>query len=322
MAQYTRNILGVFVLEEGEIVDQALFPDDPETIAQILGGSSKGEELLEKYPDAEEVQKDLSVIAEKTDIDKSMDEIRHLQWRVANLFTEEKLRGGQDRDQLLIQAVRALAEIDDSKNSFVERLRAWYSLYFPEFEDDIEEHERFVELVTDRFDREKISEKEDIDSDSTGMSLKEEDKEMIKRLGEETGRFQQLRGRLRSYIEKLAGEVVPNISAVLGELLAARMISEAGSLEKLAKMPSSTIQVLGAEKALFRHMRGEGSAPKHGLLFMHPKVRNVSEDSRGKMARFIANKTAIAARLDNFGGSYKGDELEEEVEGKYMEIEK
>jgi len=85
-------------------------------------------------------------------------------------------------------------------------------------------------------------------------------------------------------------------------------------------MPSSTVQVLGAEKALFRHMRGEGSAPKHGVLFMHQTIRNLPEGKRGKMARFLANKATIAARLDRFGGAFKGEEYKNDVRERFEEL--
>lgn len=129
-----------------------------------------------------------------------------------------------------------------------------------------------------------------------------------------------IREELEAYIQDVAPEVSPNLSAILEPVLAARMLSLAGSLEKLAKMPASTIQVLGAEKAMFRHMRGEGDAPKHGVLFMHPYVQQVPDGKRGDMARFIANKAAIAARLDHFGGDFKGDELETEIAERFEEL--
>lgn len=96
--------------------------------------------------------------------------------------------------------------------------------------------------------------------------------------------------------------VAPNLATLAGELLAARLIAEAGSLGDLARMPSSTIQVLGAEQALFAHLSGSAPSPKHGLIFLHPAVRSVRSDNRGRAARILAGKLAIGARIDHYRG--------------------
>lgn len=115
--------------------------------------------------------------------------------------------------------------------------------------------------------------------------------------------------------------VMPNTHAVLGDILDCRILAYAGSLEDLAQMPSSTIQVLGAEKAMFRHLRGEGKMPKHGVLYQHPTVHTLPEERRGNMARFLANKTSIAARLDYYGDKNRGDDLREQVDNRFNELQ-
>ncbi len=119
-----------------------------------------------------------------------------------------------------------------------------------------------------------------------------------------------------------AEALMPNLHAVVGDLLDCRLLSLAGSLEDLAKMPSSTIQVLGAEKAMFRYLKGQGKMPKHGVLYLHPNVHSLPEKKRGKMARFIANKAALAAKLDFYNGDFKGDEYVEEVEERFQQLKK
>jgi nucleolar protein 56 len=99
------------------------------------------------------------------------------------------------------------------------------------------------------------------------------------------------------------------------------MVNLAGGLEDMAKKPASTIQMLGAEKALFRHFRQGGNPPKHGILFEHEFVSPLHPDVRGKMARFLANKAVIAARLDQYGDKEKGANLREECRGKFEELE-
>ncbi|MGA7860464.1 MAG: hypothetical protein WCB19_01225, partial [Thermoplasmata archaeon] len=112
-------------------------------------------------------------------------------------------------------------------------------------------------------------------------------------------------------IEKALEERVPveapNVSALLGPLLAARMIAQAGGLDRLARLPASTIQVLGAERAFFEHLRGHAPPPRHGLLFLHPDIQSAPRTSRGKLARALAGKVAIGARLDREGRPVRAD---------------
>lgn len=108
--------------------------------------------------------------------------------------------------------------------------------------------------------------------------------------------------RLEGTVTRQARAVAPNLSQLAGPLLAARLIAVAGSLEEIARMPSSTLQLLGAEGALFAHLRGEATSPKHGLIFMHPAVRSAPPSERGAIARTLAGKLSIAARIDHYRG--------------------
>lgn len=111
------------------------------------------------------------------------------------------------------------------------------------------------------------------------------------------------RGVLEELLEKRARELAPNLSSILGPVLAARLISRAGGLERLAMLPASTIQVIGAERALFRHLRGKAPSPKHGLIFRHPLIQSSPKRLRGRVARALASKLAIAARIDLYSGT-------------------
>ncbi|GAB3037537.1 NOP5/NOP56 family protein [Natronobiforma cellulositropha] len=117
---------------------------------------------------------------------------------------------------------------------------------------------------------------------------------------------------LHALVERLAPTVAPNLSALAGPVLAARLVSLAGGLESLAKKPSGTIQVLGAEDALFAHLRGHAPSPKHGIIFTHDAVRGTRREDRGSAARAVAGKLAIAARVDHYAGDYR-PELETEL---------
>jgi nucleolar protein 56 len=131
---------------------------------------------------------------------------------------------------------------------------------------------------------------------------------------------------LENYLEKAMDEVAPNVKALTGALLGARLIAITGGLTNLARRPSSTIQVLGAEKALFRSLKTGARPPKHGMIFQHAYLHDAKRWHRGKIARALAGKLAIAARVDAFRGKYVGEELKasldkriEEIREKYVE---
>jgi nucleolar protein 56 len=112
---------------------------------------------------------------------------------------------------------------------------------------------------------------------------------------------------LRAFVERAAPETAPNLAALAGPVLAARLVALAGGLESLAKQPSGTVQVLGAEDALFAHLRGEATSPKHGVIYTHEYVRNTRPADRGSAARALAGKLAIAARIDHYSGDRRPD---------------
>jgi nucleolar protein 56 len=124
---------------------------------------------------------------------------------------------------------------------------------------------------------------------------------------------------LRTFVEQQASAVAPNLAAMAGPVLAARLIALAGGLGSLAKMPSGTVQVLGAEDALFAHLRGQAGSPKHGVIFTHEYIRNTAPDERGSAARALAGKLTIAARVDHYSGERK-PELDEELDERIATI--
>lgn len=311
--ELAKTVAGVFVLDEGEVVDSAVF--DPDDLPDAL---ERTHPLEEEHSDAERVALPLDRIATLSGLDRA--EVVERQVDAARTVTREDIRAAGDRDQLLVQAVRALEDMDERNNELSERLRPWHGVHFPELGDAVADHEELAATVAAGADRDAMEDAPADPDDSTGIPLREQDAAMLERFAAHVSEAYALRDDLEAYVENLAEEVAPNLSAVVGGTLAARLVSLAGSLEDLAKMPSSTVQVLGAEKAMFRHMRGEGKAPKHGVLFMHPHVRNVPSGKQGKMARVLANKASIAARLDNYGGDYRGDELADEVRETYEEV--
>ncbi len=225
-----------------------------------------------------------------------------------------------DRDRLVAKAVMQLEQAEKNLREEMERFRDWYSLHFPELVDEVEDNEKLVEILSENADRDELDAFSSLAEKSKGADLKEEDLEIIEEVAEKLEKDFDYRESLEEYVLDVCEEEMPNLSQLLEPLLAAKLVALAGSLEDLAKSPASTIQMLGAEKALFRYLGGEGTPPKHGVLFEHRFVRSLPEGERGKMARFLANKAAMAARLDQYGDKQKGGELRNEAQETYQEL--
>ncbi|MBI1973818.1 hypothetical protein HYS54_03310 [Candidatus Micrarchaeota archaeon] len=244
--------------------------------------------------------------------------------------TREALRQALvKRDWLIVQAVRAIDLLDRQSNLVFEHLRDWYSLHFPEIIPMVQDQESYAKLVAglgarsrltadqvrgiigDKGSVEKIAEAA---NKSAGADFKPED---IAQMQEWSRLFLFLRDerrRLAAYLDGVMKEEAPNINAVIGPTIGARLIETAGSLKKLSEFPSSTIQVLGAEKALFAHLHKGTKPPKHGVIFGYPKLRGAPMKSRGKIARKLSAKLSIAAKVDYFHGEFMGDKLAAKLE--------
>jgi len=183
-------------------------------------------------------------------------------------------------DLAIIHISRLMIELDDIINTLSGRLYDWFSVYSNE-----------------ALDRKKILE-------YAGSNLSTDDKYAkngINILFGEIQRLVSVRTEYKDMLDKSMGDVAPNMAALVGADLGAKLIAHVGSLQKLAILPASTIQVMGAEKALFKHLKNKSiSPPKHGIIFQHPFISGVAKRLRGKMARAIANELAIAARADAF----------------------
>jgi len=239
------------------------------------------------------------------------------------------------RDKMIIQAIEALDDIDKVINLLVSRLREWYGLHFPELDEILPKHGQYVTFVREIGPRENVT-REKLEElgfsegkiekilkaaeSSMGAPLGKFDADIIVKLASEISDLYRLREQIEDYLETAVGEVAPNLKALVGAKLAARLMSLAGGLRELAMMPASTIQVLGAEKALFRHLRTGAKPPKHGVIFQYPAINRSPWWQRGKIARALAGKLAIAARVDYFSGEYIGEELKKELEQRIKEI--
>jgi len=246
-------------------------------------------------------------------------------------------KASEKRDLLIAQAVQALDDLDKTLNLFVGRIREWYGLHFPELSRLLDKHETYLRLVHRLGKRENFTleslEKENLPRSkasqvaraaktSMGANFYDADMEQIQRMCGHILDLYNARADLEKYIEEVMREVAPNTSALTGATLGARLIAIAGGLENLAKMPASTMQVLGAEKALFRSLTTGARPPKHGIIFQHSLVHGAKRWHRGKIARAFAGRLAIAVRTDAFSGNYIGDRLKEDLQRRIEEIKK
>ncbi|PIN73005.1 hypothetical protein COV22_01705, partial [Candidatus Woesearchaeota archaeon CG10_big_fil_rev_8_21_14_0_10_47_5] len=184
--------------------------------------------------------------------------------KAARTVCSDALRHSVGADNLITQAVGAIDDVERSANLLSKRLREWYGLYCPEASNAIADHKRFAELAASR-DRPRLLSDLKLPAYSMGADLAKRDVEEIKHLASEIGELYTLRDKHEKYLGVIMKELAPNISVLAGPLIGARLISIAGSLRHLAELPASTIQLLGAEKALFRHIRSGARPPKFGV---------------------------------------------------------
>ncbi|MCJ7560105.1 C/D box methylation guide ribonucleoprotein complex aNOP56 subunit [Candidatus Bathyarchaeota archaeon] len=285
---------------------------------------------------AEILSSRMEQVAVETGFVKEAKELSLWNHNVSMEVAKLRIKGATEkRDLVIAQAIQTLDDLDRTVNLFMGRLREWYGVHFPELDRLVEKHETYARLVMNLGDRMNFVlealEKEDIPKakaeqtakvaeTSMGADTAEKDLAQIQALSKNVLELYELRKAMESYLDKTMDEVAPNTKVIAGSLLGARLIAIAGSLRNLAMRPASTIQVLGAEKALFRSLKTGARPPKHGLIFQHAVLHDAKKWQRGKIARAIAGKLAIAARADAFGGRYVGDVLKASLDRRIEEI--
>ena len=199
----------------------------------------------------------------------------------------------------------------------VKRLREWYDLYNPEFSRSVENHEKFVEEILEKPKKKLLKKINVSQKDSFGADFEQENLEPIRNLTHQIYNLYQLRKGQLSYLSTLMDGYCANIKAICDVMIAAKLMEHAGSLKRLSEMPASTIQILGAEKALFRHMKTGAKSPKHGVIVSHSLIAKAPMKIHGKIARTLADKISIAAKIDYFKGKFIGDRLRKDMEEKF-----
>ncbi|XP_042039379.1 nucleolar protein 56-like [Salvia splendens] len=263
-------------------------------------------------------------------------DLEKAQLGLGHSYSRAKVKFNVNRvDNMVIQAIFLLDTLDKDINSFSMRVREWYSWHFPELVKIVNDNYLYAKVAKYVDDKAQLSEDklsgltdivgdEDIAKEiieaakaSMGQDLSPIDLINVKQFAQRVMDLAEYRKKLYDYLVSKMSDIAPNLAALIGEVVGARLISHAGSLTNLAKCPSSTLQILGAEKALFRALKTRGNTPKYGLIFHSSFIGRASAKNKGRMARYLANKCSIASRLDCFletSTTAFGEKLREQVE--------
>uniref|UniRef100_A0A8D0G999 Nucleolar protein 56 n=1 Tax=Sphenodon punctatus TaxID=8508 RepID=A0A8D0G999_SPHPU len=251
-------------------------------------------------------------------------------------YSRAKVKFNVNRvDNMIIQSISLLDQLDKDINTFSMRVREWYGYHFPELIKIASENYTYCRLAKFIGNRKELSEEKlegmeeivmdgakaqailDASRSSMGMDISPIDLINIASFSRRVISLSEYRKELQEYLRSKMSQVAPSLSALIGEVVGARLISHAGSLTNLAKYPASTVQILGAEKALFRALKTRGNTPKYGLIFHSTFIGRAGAKNKGRISRYLANKCTIASRIDCFSEvptSVFGDKLREQVE--------
>jgi len=265
-----------------------------------------------------------------TDLDKARLGLGHS-------FSRNRMQLDPNRqDKPIINCIALLDNLDKNINTFAMRVREWYAWHFPEL----------TKIVTDNIAYAKVSKvirvrdayegvagdealveacgSEDVAAEiqksmkmSMGQDIVEMDMQNIEHFASEVIKLAAMRKSLHEYLKAKMDLVAPNLAMLIGEIIGARLISHAGSLTNLAKYPASTVQILGAEKALFRALKTKGPTPKYGLIFHSTFIGRAQLKNKGRISRYLANKCSLASRIDCFSDEATtifGEKLKDQVE--------
>ncbi|GMH36642.1 hypothetical protein BSKO_04515 [Bryopsis sp. KO-2023] len=264
-------------------------------------------------------------------------DLAQAQLGLAHSYSRAKVKFNVNRvDNMVIQAIGILDTLDKDINTFVMRVREWYSWHFPELVKVVNDNYQYAKCCLLIKDKSEISEQKHLEGLTEIVGSEETAKEIIEAgmmsMGQDISPIDlvnieafakrviglvEYRHKLMSYLQDKMHGIAPNLSALIGEVVGARLISQAGSLTNLAKSPASTIQILGAEKALFRALKTKGNTPKYGLIFHSSFIGKAATKNKGRISRYVAGKCAMASRIDCFMDQRTmlfGEKMKEQVE--------
>lgn len=241
------------------------------------------------------------------------DDVNTMSLGLSHSLARHKLKFSPDKiDTMIVQAIALLDDLDKELNTYAMRVKEWYGWHFPEMARILNDNLAYAKVILKmgmrtNWENCELAEilPEEIETAvksaadrSMGTEITEEDLDNIQLLAEQVVSFTEYRQQLASYLSARMTAIAPNLTVLVGELVGARLIAHAGSLMNLSKSPASTIQILGAEKALFRALKTKHDTPKYGLIYHASLIGQASGRNKGKMARVLAAKAAIGIRVD------------------------
>lgn len=310
MEHYFTNIIGVFILDNNfKITNLTSFSTE-----ELGNREQKVKDILQRYPKALPLpQEKLPLILTQLKDKKYFQEF----YQKNLCITKKALKLSVTEDQLIIQAIANINEIDKITNTLNKRLREWYSLYCPELSENLTNNEKFTEIITLKTKQELLQELNLSEEQSMGAALSQYHLQEMIYLAEQIQGLYQLRKKHEQYLEKVMKEYCPNLLELAGTTIGARLIELGKGLKNLALLPASTIQLLGAEKALFRHIKTGSKSPKFGVIINHPIIQHAARENKGKASRSLADKLSLCLRLDYFKGEFKAPEYKKGLEEKF-----
>jgi nucleolar protein 56 len=233
-------------------------------------------------------------------------------------LARRRMRKAVGPDDYASQAVAALDDLGEVSNQLLERLREWYGLHYPELAKMVDDA-RFLDLIAEHGDRARMP----IPGvESVGGELPPQDREAVMAFASLARDVARRRRDLEAHLGSQMKVLAPNLTHLAGPILTARLVALAGGLEPLARLPASTVQTLGAERALFRHLREGTAPPKHGVIFQHPWIHRAPRWQRGVLSRIFAGKLAMAARADAYSKRFIADTLKADLEKAMAEAKR
>jgi len=307
--------------------------------ARILKNfKDSGSEIILESPNAigKKIRDDIPALLAIVEcpVEDFQDFLRNLNFVMTRKKIKITAEGIEGKDRLIIQSIETIDQLDKSINILVSRLREWYGLHFPELDKKVSNHLRYVKFA--RLKRSNFTEKNlreigiseqtaikaaELAAKSMGSEMSDFDFSAIQDFASVIQGLYSFRSSLAQYVEELMKIVAPNINGIVGPLLGARLIALGGGLNHLATKPSSTMQILGAERALFRSLKTGAKPPKHGIIFQWEPVHSAKWWLRGKIARALASKLTIAARVDAYSGEYIADNLLSDIKAHIKTLE-
>ena len=299
------NILGSFVLDDQlEVIDNLPFSSAQE----YLHPQNNEQKLKKRHPQLTPLPFDK--------LSKVLLSFKDPQYYDAfyakNMaLTKTAIQQSVSEDIFVMQTIANINELDKTINLLSKRVREWYSWYAPEIVEHLSDHEKLMELICSKNRTELLKE-----SETMGANLDKSHVDEILLLAKQVQELFKLRELHEKYLQKVMQKYCPNLLEIAGATIGAKLMELGKGLKHLALLPASTIQLLGAEKALFRHIKTGARSPKYGIIINHPLIQKAAKASKGKAARMLADKISLCARLDYFKGEFKAKEYRKELERK------